>query len=179
MSKPQNIEVQGAAVLSHPGREKYSQLRAEGFKGAKAAKLCRVSKNTAYRWDADGQVKARIAFLTGQSLREKRGASKSGVRPITFDRNDLIMELWEIGTKGDSDRARVSALLGLCDIFLLRAKCIDDLRKGVGWTEDETIEFQRTRIVPDRIFALTGARTADDLISPPSLRGKKTEGGGK
>jgi hypothetical protein len=34
---------------------------------------------------------------------------------------------------------------------------------GVGWTEDEAVEFFKTRIVPDRIAQITGDRTSKDL----------------
>lgn len=123
----------GSAALSHPGREKYAHLRSRGLKGAKAAKLCHVSKNTASRWAADCEVKARIAFLTEQSPQDGRDEKERVIRPITFGSNDIVMSLWEIGSEGESERARVSALLGLADIFLLRAKCVQDLRMGVGW----------------------------------------------
>ncbi len=67
-------------------------------------------------------------------------------------------------------------MVGLADIFLLRAPCIEDLRKGVGWTEDEAIEFHKTGIVPDRIFGLTGDRTAEDLIGPPTHQRERKKG---
>jgi hypothetical protein len=148
--------VPGSSALSHPGREKYAYLRSEGFNGAKAAKLCYVSKNTACRWAADGEVKARIAFLTEQSRQDGRDEIESAIRPITFRPNDIVMTLWEIGSKGESERARVSALVVLADIFLLRARCIQDLRTGIGWTEEEALEYFKTGIVPERIAQMTG-----------------------
>ncbi len=86
------------------------------------------------------------------------------IRPITFGTNDIVMTLWEIGSKGESERARVSALMGLADIFLLRAKCIQDLRTGIGWTEEEALEYFKTGIVPERIAWMTGDRTGEDLV---------------
>jgi len=164
-------------VSTFAGADKSAQLqrrlRLEGFKGAQAAKHCHISKNTASRWAADGEVKARIAFLTEHSLQNGCDEEDRVIRPITFGRNDLIMTLWEIGTKGDPERARVPALLGLADIFLLRAKCIQDLRTGVGWTDDEALEFSKTEVVPERIAQITGDRTVDDLaraIYPPRKR---------
>jgi hypothetical protein len=130
--KKRDSKVPGSSALSHPGREKYAHLRSEGFKGAKAAKLCHISKNTACRCAANDEVKARIAFLTGESLQEGREEKESVFRPITFRPNDIVMSLWEIGSEGESERARVSALVVLADIFSLRARCIQDLRNGSG-----------------------------------------------
>jgi len=83
------------------------------------------------------------------------------------------MGLWDIASKGQSEGARVSALMGLTDIMLLRAKCTHDLRTGIGWTEDEALHFAKTKTVPDRIQELTGCRTIDDLVEaiyPPKKR---------
>ncbi len=162
MSKCES-EIPGSTALSRPGREKYARLRSEGFKGAKTAKLCHISKNTACRWGAEDEVKARIAFLTEQFLQGGRDEKERVIRSITFGTNDVIMALWEIGSEGESERARVAALMGLADIFLLRAKCIQDLRTGVGWTDDEALEFSKTGVVPERIAEITGDRTVDDL----------------
>ena len=70
------------------------------------------------------------------------------------------------GSEGESERARVSALVVLADIFSLRARCMQDLRMGVGWTEEEALEFFKTGIVPDRIAQITGVvpvKTSLDL----------------
>jgi hypothetical protein len=69
------------------------------------------------------------------------------------------MALWDIASGGESERARVGDLMGLADIFLLRSKSIDDLRKGLGWTDEATEEFAKTRIIPDRIYLIAGDRT--------------------
>lgn len=53
----------GTAALSHPGREKYAHFRVNGFKAAEAAKRCRMSKNTAYRWE-----KRRYAGMLGLAV---------------------------------------------------------------------------------------------------------------
>ena len=171
--KKGDSEMSGSFVLSHPGREKYAHLRSQGYKSASAAKLCHVSKNTACRWGADGEVKARIAFLTKQSVEVKRDVEETGIRPISFGTNDVLMDLWEIGHNGKSEHARVSALNTLTDILLMRARCMEDLRNGIGWLDDEKIELYKTGFVPARIAELTGARTVDDLAKPPSLRGEK------
>jgi len=163
--------VPGSSALSHPGREKYAHLRSEGFKGAKAAKLCHISKNTACRWAGDDEVRARVVFLAAQSLQDGREEKESVFRPITFRPNDIVMSLWEIGSEGESERARVSALVVLADIFSLRARCMQDLRMGVGWTEEEALEFFKTGIVPDRIAQITGDRTGKDLVR--SLKAEK------
>ena len=55
--------------------------------------------------------------------------------------------------------------MGLADILLLRAKCIQDLKMGLGWTDDENLEFAKTGLVPERIALLTGAFTEEDLVS--------------
>jgi hypothetical protein len=162
--KKRDSVVPGSSALSHPGREKYAHLRSQGYKAARAAKLCHISKNTACRWAADGEVKVRIAFLTEQSLQNGRDEIEGVIRPITVRPNDIVMTLWEIGSKGESERARVSALVVLADIFLLRARCIQDLRTGIGWTEEESVEFFKTQIVPARIALITGDRTGKDLV---------------
>ena len=74
----------------------------------------------------DGATKARIAFLSEQSVQGRRDEKEWVIRPITFSTNDILNGLWDIASKGASERARVSALMGLADIFLLRAKCIRD-----------------------------------------------------
>jgi hypothetical protein len=100
----------GIVALSHPGRERYAHFRVNGFKAAEAAKQCRISRNTAYRWEADSEVKSRIAFLDKQSVQVRRDVREPIIRPISFGTNDVLMDLWEIGHNGKSEHARVSAL---------------------------------------------------------------------
>ncbi|MGA8284636.1 MAG: hypothetical protein WB796_07785, partial [Candidatus Sulfotelmatobacter sp.] len=50
-------------------------------------------------------------------------------RSIDIDRNDIIMGLADIAMSGSTPAgARVSAWLGLADIFLLRPKKIEDVK---------------------------------------------------
>ena len=155
--------------LMHTGQEKYAAARAAGLNIGKAAEECRVHRSTASRWEKDSNVRLRIAHLLAQNRHDQREANKSKIQEITFNRNDVIMKLWEIAQKGRSERAQVTALLGLADIFLLRPRNIEDLRRGIGWTEDELDYFDKTGLVPDRIKSLTGATTGEDLIAPPSF----------
>ena len=142
--------------LAEPRRENYAKARAQGLKSVAAAKTAMVAPRTGRRYEADPQVGSRVRFLMHQAFEDPGVERRKAVREITIDRNDIIMGLADIAqspfTK-PGDRARVSAWLGLADIFLLRARCIEDLRKGVGWTEDETIEFHKTRIVPESKLA--------------------------
>ena len=68
-----------------------------------------------------------------------------------------------------------SAWIALADIFLLRAKNLGDLMDFIGWTEDELCEFNKTGVVPERLSALTGCRTVEDLGRRQSLRADKKQ----
>jgi hypothetical protein len=93
---------------------------------------------------------------------------------VDIDRNEIINLLSCIGRDPNQHgAARVRALTALADIYMLRARNVEDLKNFIGWTEDETQKFIRTKVVPRRIAALTGYRTIDDYPAPPNL---KTEG---
>jgi hypothetical protein len=166
-------EVLGSSALSHPGREKFAHFRVNGFKAAEAAKLCRISKNTAYRWQGDSEVKARIAFLNGQSVQARRDVKETVIRPITFTPNDVQLRLWEIAQNERSLGAAAVACTVLVDVMMMRAKCTEDLRSGKGWVDEERAYLAATELVPGRIAEITGCHTLDDLVKAKSLRGQK------
>jgi hypothetical protein len=68
---------------------------------------------------------------------------------------------------------RISAWKTLADIYLLTARNIEDLRTGIGWTEDELDYANRTGMVPPRIAALIGYSTLEDLAAGKTLRNEK------
>lgn len=159
--------------LSHPAKERFCQLRATGCVIAHAAAGCDISEASAYRWLKDTQVRARIAQLQFEDIKRRENIVDYPQRRITFSRNDVVMELWEIGHYGENERARVSALSTLADIFLWRAKNITDLIMLKGWTDEELQYLADTGYVPPRIADLTGARTAEDLVPAVEPPGKK------
>ncbi len=67
-------------------------------------------------------------------------------------------------------------LPGRFRIFLLRAKCIQDVRTGVGWTDEEALEFSKTEGVLERIAQITGDRSDDDLVRATKPPRKKKNG---
>jgi hypothetical protein len=175
LSEEMNLEIPGSATLAHPGREKFAKLRADAKSIVNAGRECKIAERTAQRWAKNPAVKSRTSFLINERISDRREEKNGGGQEITFSRNDLIMELWKIGSHAENERARVTALMGLADIFLLRARCIQDLRRGVGWTTDEQEHLIETGLVPPRISALTGDVRAGDLARPESLRGGKSQ----
>jgi hypothetical protein len=73
-----------------------------------------------------------------------------------------------------SPGARVQAARVLTDVFLLRAKGFNDLKRFRGWTDDELEDFNQTKAIPPWIAEITGVRTIDDLLPAKNLRTGKT-----
>ena len=160
-----------------PHLEQFAKAVAEGCSHAEASQIAGRSAGSASYLFRQSGVRERISELRAiraaatESAMREQGAMT--IRPITFGANDIIMELWNIGKDGQSERAKVSALVALAEIFLLKAKNIEDLKQGFGWTDDENLEFVQTGEVPARIAFLTDCKTPEDLLQPASVRGEK------
>ena len=77
------------------------------------------------------------------------------IRPITIDRNDIIMGIVDCINDKKTPVARLLMMMRrwslLADIFMLRAKTLKDLADFYGWTEDEIVEFGKTLTIPERL----------------------------
>lgn len=170
------ITAAGSRRLSHTVKERFASLLASGAKRRQAQRECKISRSTARRWEADSAVQSRIDFLQRQT--NERAGEQEQPRQITFGRNDVLMELWDIGTSKDDPhiggRARVAALTVLADFHMLRPKRIEDLTKGIGWSDDEFQYTAETGLLPERIRNATGRTSLADLIPGTSVRPKKT-----
>lgn len=159
--------------LPHPGHEKYAAARASGVRVTAAARECNIHRGTASRWERDLAVQARRRFLVDQDRADEHKEKSGTYREITINRNDIIMGLADIAQDpGAPARARVAAFVALADIFLIRPRNIEELRRGIGWTEEEHEYFQITKLVPPRISVLTGAVSVEDLIDNGKPRKK-------
>jgi hypothetical protein len=45
----------------------------------------------------------------------------------------------------------VAAFICLADIFMLRAKNLNGVAQGYGWTDDELLKYAETGVFPERI----------------------------
>jgi hypothetical protein len=78
-------------------------------------------------------------------------------RQVDIGRNDIIMGLADIARYGQDERARVSAWLGLADVFGLRIKNTRDVTEQfAGWTAEELEQYATTGVIPERIRSLVG-----------------------
>jgi hypothetical protein len=166
----------GSLRLSRTDKERFASLLASGAKRCHAQRECKISRSTARRWEADSAVQSRIDFLRRQS--NERAEKHEQNRPLTFGRNDVLMELWDIATSRDDPhiggRARVGALTVLADHLMLRPKRIEDLLKGIGWNDDEFQYTAETGLLPERIRNATGRTSLEDLIPGTSVSPKRT-----
>ena len=133
-------------------------------------KQLNMSKQTAYRYLRLPECEAAMATAREALLQETaKESAKKIVREVTLDRNDIIMGLADIAQKGESERARVAAWLGLADIYMLRAKNVRDVNEFYGWTADELERYAVTGEVPERFRS-----TFSEIESPEtSLRTEK------
>jgi len=153
----------GSNTLSHTGRERYAQLRAQGKKQTLASKACGFSLTAVKRWEKRAEVKARIAFLISES-------SKMGqeLRLVDINRNDIIMGLADVAREGKSERARVAAWSTLADIFMLKPKSLKELQEFYGWSMEEIQYFSETggrippRLKPFLGDGVTSAKGAEE-----------------
>lgn len=166
--------------------ERFAAAIAKGANKAEAAEECGRKKGSAHYLHTRTGVQERIAELqkiaheaTNHEV-AREAVRERAPRPIPFDRNDIIMGLADLAGLGNtapakSERTRYGALMGLVDIFMLRAKSIADLRNLIGWTEDELQELIEHGTVPGRIRLTTGISKAEDLLPPTSLRTEKND----
>ena len=149
----------GSARLAQPAQESYARYRAKGMKQVDARKLCRISKNTAGRWEKKPAIKARIRFLVDKELGNLYGEQTREIRRITFGSNDILLALADVafGPLMPAS-ARVTAASKLADIFCLVPRSLKDVKEFYGWTEEELAEFRRTNgeFVPERFRHLIG-----------------------
>jgi len=163
-----------------PHVEKFCQLVAGGATQTEAAHQVGKHRSMAWQWMKQPRVSQRIDEIRDQFNREiiKLRAQKE-VREITIDRNDIIMGLADVAGLGDprkasdSARAVVAALLGLADIFMLRAKNLREVKDFHGWTADELRDYAITGTVPERIRLLVGESAGAGIGGTESLRTEK------
>ena len=149
----------GSAPLAQPAQESYARCRAKGMKQVDARKRCKISKNTAGRWEKKSAIKARIRFLVDRELGTLDGEETKEIRGITFGRNDIIWVLADVAFSPLMPAsARVTAASKLCDIFCLVPRSLSDVKEFYGWTEEEMAEYLRTdgEFVPERFRHLIG-----------------------
>lgn len=160
--------------------EDFCQLRHSGLSIEKAARQVKISAYHGKRWAKRPEVKARIKAIGeeyGKGVTEKR--VQKTVLEITFDRNDLIMRLAQLAGLGskkpraETERSQVAALTVLSDIFLLRPKGVSDLKRFIGWTQDEIDSFGVTGVIPERVASLIGTSDVEALVAPESFRTDK------
>jgi hypothetical protein len=162
--------------LPRIAQEKYARLKAQGAKQVDALKICKISKNTAGRWEKDSAVQARINYLVNQTLEDQRSECKKEYRKISIDRNDIIMGLADLaGNPLTRDSARVAAFGKLADIFCLVPRSLRDAKEFYGWTEEELDEYRRTEgeFVPERFKPHFGTSEMDAHGANPSRKQKK------
>jgi hypothetical protein len=151
--------------------ELFAQAVADGCNVRDAAKRSGRKEGSGGYLNSRADVTQRVAEIRSAMAKaaENEAARKmvGHCRSIDIDRNDIIMGLADIALSGLTPAgARVSAWLGLADIFLLRPKKIDDVKQFVGWTTDELREFSLTGVVPPRIASMIGSDSIDALIPP-------------
>lgn len=151
--------------------ELFAQAVADGCNVREAAKRSGRKEGSGGYLNSRADVTRRVAEIRSAMAKaaENEAARKmvGQCRSIDIDRNDIIMGLADIAMSGSTPAgARVSAWLGLADIFLLRPKKIEDVKLFAGWTEDELSEFALTGVVPARIASLLGSNSIDALMPP-------------
>lgn len=160
--------------------EDFCQLISAGETQDNAAQKVGRNKCMGWRYMQKPEIKARVEQLKQEYARELvQQRAQRTVREITFDRNDIIIELGNIGGIGDpdkaaeSERAKVAALLGLADIFMLRAKNVREIKDFHGWTADELREYAINGTIPARIRLLVGEGFSTAAGGTESLRTDK------
>lgn len=123
-------------------------------------------------------VRKRIAEIKeeyGKALISKR--VDRTIREIDIDQNDIIMGLADIARDVKATNgARVSAYLGLADIYMLRAKNVRDVRDFYGWNATELREYAVNGTIPARFQLLVGAGESTEEGGTPSFRTAKLPG---
>jgi len=88
--------------------------------------------------------------------------------------NDIIMILADIAQDpAQLGSTRVSAVLGLADIFLLRARNIKELENFYGWTTEELKTYSETGETPPRLRRFLEAGDGAAINGSASLRTDK------
>lgn len=122
-------------------------------------------------------VQQRIAEITKGYGNEMYAKRVGELREVNIDQNDIIMGLADIARdEGAAKGARVSAYLGLADIFMLRAKNVRDVKDFYGWTATELREFAINGTIPPRLQLLVSARESTEEGGTPSFRTDKLPG---
>lgn len=158
--------------------EKFAKTVAEGFSHVEAAELCgRARGSASYLYKQPG-VQDRIAEIEAITKKATDEAVTERVirviRKITIDRNDIIMGLVDCT---NAPRTIPAAILGvrvkawsvLADIFLLRAKTLQDLANLHGWTTDELDAFAADRTIPERFRSILSVSQIESALGQESL----------
>jgi len=165
--------------------ETFAKAVAEGTSHIKAAVTCGRRPGSASFLYAQPGVKERIAELRtlAKNATEKAVTENAirVIRKITFDRNDIIMGIHDDMHNGFMPVNRMMAKLKgwslLADIFLLRAKTLQDLANLHGWTTHELDAFIETRTIPERFRSILIVAQIENTIGQESLRTEKLAGG--
>jgi len=143
--------------------EAFAKAVADGYSHVEAAVACgRAEGSASYLYRRPG-VKQRIAELLAikaRSNEEELVESANGMKypRVTVTRNHIINGLALEARTAKSACARVSAWQVLADIFLLRAKNIQEVMDFIGWTNEELQEFATLGTIPARIRNLEDSR---------------------
>jgi hypothetical protein len=161
--------------------ELFAQAVADGCNVREAAKRSGRKEGSGGYLNSRADITQRVAEIRSAMAKaaENDAATKMvrQCRSIDIDRNDIIMGLADIAMSGLTPAgARVSAWLGLADIFLLRPKKIEDVEQFVGWTADELSEFVRTEVVRPRIASMIGSNMLLCHLPPVSIPQTKLNG---
>lgn len=161
-----------------PHLEVFAKAVAEGFSHVEAAKMCGRSPGSAsYLINRPG-VKERIAELetiakkaTEEAVTEK---AIREIRKITIDRNDIIMGVVDCINDKTTDVGRLNVRMKgwalLADVYMLRAKSLQDLSNFYSWTSDELEAFAAEGTVPIRFRHLFGPGGPTGGLKPVQMQ---------
>ena len=161
--KNSGVRTRGSVPLEDPVHEKFCTLVQSGVRPTAAALRCGLSKSSGNYFMNRPDISRRIKWLQKDAERRVQEvvvANQSSVqakvlqRPVDIGRNQIVNLLAEIARNPEvAASSRVSALVVLVDIFMLRARNLKELNEFYGWTDDDLTEFIRTGETPERLRA--------------------------
>lgn len=165
------------ASIALPGHyEQFCQLMAGGKIGVReAGEKIGLTASSGKRLSVRADIRQRIEEIKKQYGGDlTRNRVQKTLREIDIDQNDIIMGLADIARDVFASKAaRVSAYLGLADIYMLRAKNIREVKDFYGWTATELREYAIAGTVPARFQLLEGSSESPAEGGTPSLRTEK------
>lgn len=135
--------------------------RVAGYKNPKASGFRLIRRE---------HIKQAIAEKNSALNKELGKTEGRRLRRVSITRNDIINGLAEVGLKGESESARVSALSKLADIFRLSAKNANETEDFTGWTDEELLAWAQRREYPARLRRKSEPSASDDGTPEPPSR---------